>query len=104
MSSWTSVHQGNSSNAHLVTVWKEDAGDELAVNDLVPLVHLVGHLGPVDDGVVLEPLEVDPGLAELHGHTVGAVSVGNLLLLKCGQCIQLMFQIQNISLSSIENL
>ena len=72
---------GNRSNTHLVTVWEEDAGDELAVDDLVLLVHLVGDLGPVDDGVVLQPLEVDPRLTELHRHAVRPVGEGNLLLL-----------------------
>ena len=40
------------------------------------------HFRPDDGRVVLQPLEVDPGLAHLHRHGVGPVGVAQLLLLQ----------------------
>ena len=76
----------------LLAVREEDARDELPVHDLVLLltVHLVVrrfltdsyneanhvkllYLAPVDDCVVLQPLEVHPWLAELHFQVVRPV-------------------------------
>ena len=75
----------------LLAVREEDARDELPVHDLVLLltVHLVGgnfrlfqtmlyvylpsYLAPVDDCVVLQPLEVHSWFAQLHFQVVRPV-------------------------------